>query len=139
LSSCGLTIESPGWITAEDLRTTNQDRVAETPCPSSGAAARRINGAVKPGLNTSRAGAAGSKKLEGDNDVISWIIRTPEFACALAGFLPLASGHAGALVGSRILGNGKVVTQDYGLSGPVSLEGDPRWIAASHPAGGGVE
>jgi hypothetical protein len=38
-------IASPDWITEENaLRTTNQDRAGATPCPSSGAAALRING-----------------------------------------------------------------------------------------------
>jgi len=48
------------------------------------------------------------------------------------------SGHAGALVGSRVFGDGKVVPQDHGLSRPVCPQSDPGWIAASHPAGGGV-
>ena len=48
-------IASPDWITEENaLRTTNQDRAGATPCPSSGAAALRINGRrpTKPSPNT---------------------------------------------------------------------------------------
>ena len=53
--------------------------------------------------------------------------------------LPLASGHAGALVGSRFLGNRQVVPQDHGLSRSRGPQGDSRWIAASYPAGGSVK
>ena len=53
--------------------------------------------------------------------------------------LPLASRYAGALVSSGILGNRKIVSQDHGLPRSVGPQSDPRWIAVSHPAGGGVE
>jgi hypothetical protein len=53
--------------------------------------------------------------------------------------LPLASRDARAVVGSRILGRRKVLPEDHGFSRSVGPQSDLGWIAASHPAGGGVE
>ena len=59
-------------------------------------------------------------------------------ARAYAPRLSVAAGHGRAMVGGSAFGNREVVQENHGLPGSVGPEGDPRWIAASHPAGGGV-
>jgi hypothetical protein len=53
--------------------------------------------------------------------------------------LPWETGNAGALAGGGVSAKREVVPQDHGLQGSVGTESDPRWIAASHPAGGGAK
>src|SRR5712691_435386 len=73
-SSCGLTIESPDWITGENSPCHDQpgSPQGETSCPSSGTAALRP---PKPGLTYPHAGPRGSQEIEADNDAMKALQR----------------------------------------------------------------